>query len=77
MQKKLPSVVTKYFWGDDLNQLNWKDHQKYISQTLLEKGDSQSVAWLLKKKNKQQILKLLPLLKLSPKTLNFWQIYLS
>jgi hypothetical protein len=77
MPNSLPSSVTKYFWGDDLQELNWPVHKKYISQTLLDKGDLPSVKWLLNQVSGQEILDLLPSLKLSPKSRNFWQIYLS
>ena len=73
----LPPYVTKYFWGDDLSQLNWADHSKYITQTLLEKGDTPSIKWLFDLSKREQIKQLLPNLKLSPRSQNFWQIYLS
>jgi len=57
MKTSLPTNVTKYFWGDDLAQLSWEKHQKYIMQTLLEKGNQESISWLFSKMNKQNILK--------------------
>lgn len=77
MKSLLPVEITKYFWGDDLTQLSWENHQKYITQTLLEKGNQDSISWLFSKINKQNILEQLPELKLSPKSKNFWKIYLS
>ncbi|NCN87281.1 MAG: hypothetical protein COZ34_02290 [Candidatus Pacebacteria bacterium CG_4_10_14_3_um_filter_34_15] len=77
MKTSLPTNVTKYFWGDDLAQLSWEKHQKYIMQTLLEKGNQESISWLFSKMNKQNILKQILELKLSPKSKNFWKIYLS
>ena len=77
MPSSLPKAVSKYFWGDDLQELNWPVHKKYISKTLLDKGDLPSVKWLLNQVSGQEILDLLPSLKLSPKSRNFWQIYLS
>jgi hypothetical protein len=77
MTKTMPNQVKKYFWGDDLGQLNWNDHKKYIIQTLLDKGDSKSVSWLLKQAPKREILNILPSLKLSPRSYNFWKIYLA
>jgi hypothetical protein len=77
MTNNLPPQVTKYFWGDDLSQLNWQDHRRYITKTILEKGDSSSISWLFGKLNKKQILSQLSTLELSEKSRNFWQIYLS
>lgn len=77
MDFSLPKHIIKYFWGDDLSQLNWKQHQKYITKTLLEKGNQKAVSWLLKKAGKQKIINQLESLKLSQKSANFWQLYLS
>ncbi len=77
MDKQIfPDQVTKYFWGDDLSQLNWLHHKKYIIQTLLEKGDADSIAWLFQQSDKKEIKNMLPSLKLSQKSANFWNIYL-
>ena len=69
--------MKKYFWGDALRELNWGDHQKYIIQTLLEKGNEDAIHWLFKMTNRSEIKQLLPELKLSPKSANFWKIYLA
>lgn len=77
MANNIPAHVKKYFWGDNLNQLNWQKHKHYIAQTLLNKGDEKSISWLLEKINVDQLKKLIPQLKLNPKSKNFWKIYLS
>lgn len=76
MKNSLPKYVQKYFWGDDLSQLNWENNQKYISKTLLEKGDKKSVSWLLKKTGRKKIKEQIPQFNLDPKSENFWQLYL-
>lgn len=73
----IPSFVQKYFWGDDLSNLNWRDHKKYITQTILDRGDSNSVSWLFKKTSREELLQQIPKLRLSPKSRNFWSLYLS
>ena len=73
----LPGYVTRYFWGDNLAELSLKKHKKYITKTLLSKGDGLAAGWLLEILGKSQILKLLPTLKLDKKSDNFWKIYLS
>ena len=77
MKISLPDYVKKYFWGDDLSQLNWENHQNYISKTILEKGDQEAVSWLLKIADRRQLKRQLPQFKLDPKSNNFWNLYLQ
>lgn len=77
MQNSIPLHTQKYFWGDDLNQLNWKDHQSYIVQTLLEKGDVEAISWLFKQLSKETLREIAGQLKLSAKSRNFWDFYLA
>jgi len=77
MQSSLPENLKKYFWGDDFSELNWHDHKKYIVKTLLEKGDKAEIAWLFKQIGKKELFTLIPKIKLSKKSENFWIFYLS
>ena len=77
MNDQIPPQVTKYFWGDDLNELSWEKHRTYIIQTILEKGDRSAVEWLLNRADKYELAQILPSLKLGQLSANFWQIYLS
>ncbi len=77
MRAKLPKFITKFFWGDDLSQLNWEKNRSYITQTILEKGDQQATKWLLNNSSKKQLRAKLPSLKLTIKSRNFWRLYLS
>lgn len=76
MSGQLPPQVVKYFWGDDLQELSWPVHQAYITQTILEKDDLPAIKWLLQQSDRAAIKKQLSQLKLSPKSANFWQMYL-
>ena len=76
-KNSLPKYVRKYFWGDNLKQLNWDKHQQYIIKTILEKGDRKSVKWIFSHLTKQRLKKSLPKFKLSLKSKNFWNLYLS
>lgn len=71
---QLPKFITKYFWGDDTKELSLEKHKKYITDTILERGDTRAVRWLTKKVPKKQIKKNLSK-KLSPKSRNFWNLY--
>lgn len=77
MKNSLPKTLNKFFWGDNLDELNWQDHRKYITQTLLEKGDREAISWLLSVVDRSKLLEQLPEFKLSLKSNNFWKIYLS
>lgn len=77
MKSKFPHYISQLFWGDDLSQLDWTKHQAYITQTILEKGNSAAAKWLLKKSKPKLIKDQLSTLKLSHKSRNFWKLYLS
>jgi hypothetical protein len=73
----IPDYVTKYFWGDNLAELSWEKHQKYITETLLNRGNTEAVSWLLGKVDRNRLASDLSMYKLNPKSANFWRIYLS
>jgi hypothetical protein len=73
----LPDYVTKYFWGDDLNELSWEKHQKYVTETILNRGNTEAVNWLFGKVDKNRLMGDLGKYKLNPKSANFWRIYLA
>ncbi len=77
MSYALPDQINKYFWGDDLTELEWPKHKKYIIQTLLDKGNTDALQWLFSRTNREEVKRLLPSLRLSSKSDNFWRIYLS
>jgi hypothetical protein len=77
MKTQLPTQLHSYFWGDNLAELDWSKHRKYITQTLLDKGNGAALNWLFKHITRDELLGLLPQLKLQPKSRNFWGIYLS
>lgn len=64
--------VTKLFWGDDLQELSWEKHQRYITQTILEQGNEVAVEWLLSLTPSHTLGAQLPTLRLSEKTHQFW-----
>jgi hypothetical protein len=70
----LPKFITKYFWGDDTKELSIKRHKKYISSTILEKGDLKAFRWLTSKVSQKQLKKVVAKLK-NPKSKNFWRLY--
>lgn len=77
MSTRLPNEITRYFWGDTIQQLSWTHHRKYIVQTVLNRGDSKAIQWLLHHSSRSELLQLLPSLHLDEKSRNFWQLYLT
>lgn len=73
----IPPYVQQYFWGDNLQDLSWNVHKRYIMQTLLDKGDTKAISWLFEQTTKENIRRSLSSLRLSQKSYNFWNIYLS
>ncbi len=73
---KLPKFVSKLFWGDDPNSLSYSKHKKYISQTIMQKGNLKATSWLLKKQSKKNLKKNITS-KMDKKSKNFWNLYLS
>ena len=72
----LPKHVQRYFWGDDLGELDWQKHRRYIINTILEHGDLPAIRWLLRQVSRRELARWLPKMKLSPKSANFWRWYL-
>jgi len=75
--KPFPNYVNKYFWGDDLSGLSLENNENYILQTILNIGDQRAVKWLLLFRDRSFIKKKLSVLKLTPQSANFWNMYLS
>ena len=75
--QQIPTFVLKYFWGDNLNELGLQKNSTYMIQTLLEKGDQKAIRWLFSTIGPNIIKKTLPLIKLSKKSENFWNVYLT
>lgn len=74
---QLPEFITRYFWGDDLKQLDFSKNKKYILQTLLERGNQKAIQWLFSILDRDSLKSMLPTLKLTKKSAHFWNIYLA
>lgn len=73
-RKDLPDYVKKYFWGDDLSELDWQKHEDYVAKTLLERGDIREVKWLLSRLGKRELKRRLKGYGLSKKSESFWRL---
>jgi len=77
VNQPIPAYIRQYFWGDNLSQLSLEKNQKYILETLLEKGNSDALHWLFLNVDKQTIVDHLPELRLDKKSKHFWNIYFA
>jgi hypothetical protein len=77
IDKPIPDYILKYFWGDNLNELDLQKNKIYIVQTLLEKGDQKAINWLFSNLDSIEVKKTLSSLRLSKKSEHFWNFYLS
>lgn len=76
--KKLPKFLKKYFWDVDFEKLIFSEYKNFILKCLLERGDLKAINWLSTYYTKEDIKNLILTLKdLSPKTANFWALYLG
>lgn len=75
-QNALPSSFARYFWGDDITRLDSLKHKRYILTTLLEHGDTEAIRWLVTTYGKGPVKEILPTLRLSTKSSNFWHHHL-
>jgi hypothetical protein len=74
---QFPEFITRYFWGDNLQQLDFSKNKKYILQTLLERGNQKAIQWLFSTLDRGSIKSMLREIKLSKKSAHFWNIYLA
>ncbi len=74
--KNVPSFVEKYLWDVKVDSLDINKHSGFVIERVLEYGDTESFAWLIKTYEKENILDVLKKSKrISPKTGNFYAIY--
>ena len=73
----IPKYIQKYFWGDSIEDIDTNVHFRYISQTILEKGNIDSLHWLFRLYPAKLIETEIPHLKLSKKSSNYWKLYFS
>ena len=65
--------IQKYFWDIDPKKAAPKKHPRYYSARILEKGDKRAVDWLFRVFGKKRVKRMLPGIKLSPKSANYWR----
>lgn len=72
----LPTAFNKYFWDVSLDNIDLQKNSSYIAERLLEYGDFEEVAWLLKTYGKEFIKKVIEKSRnLSFKSVNYYSLY--
>ncbi|NQU99872.1 MAG: hypothetical protein HQ538_03990 [Parcubacteria group bacterium] len=75
---KLPSFLKKYFWNVDFTKLDLEKDSFFVINRILEYGDIKGLCWLFKKVKRKQIEEvIMKSRELSPKTANFWALFLN
>lgn len=74
----LPDFTKKYFWDVDLKTLNVSEKSLFVIQRLLDKGDKESVSWVLHNFDRATIKKAFTTLRdFNPKVGYFWKLFLN
>lgn len=78
MPTSLPAKFHTFFWDIDAKSLNPSEKNLFVIQRLLDKGDTESVSWILQNYDRETIKKAFTSLRdFSPKIGRFWQLYLN
>jgi len=73
----LSAHIRGYFWDINPDTASPKKHPKYYMTRILEAGDKKAINWLLRMFGKNKVKKLLPTLRLSDRSTNYWRYYFS
>jgi hypothetical protein len=75
---QIPEFLRSYFWDVNFDLLDFKKSKIFILKRVLDRGDSKALSWMRKNYTNQEIKKLLLTTRdLSPKTANFWALFLG
>ena len=71
--KRLPDFLKEYFLDVDIEKINLEKASFFVTERLLEYGDSREIRWVFKVYGKKIIKKVIMIsINISPKTGNFW-----
>jgi len=72
---QLPSSLKSYFWDVNLEDLNSKQHSRFIIERILEYGDQEAVKWVQENYERERIEEVIKNShKLSRKSANYWAL---
>ena len=74
----LPAAFNKYFWDVRPDNIDPSKNSLFVIQRLLDKGDRESVSWVLGNFDQETIKKTFTTLRdYSPKVAYFWKLFLN
>lgn len=74
----LPSNLNKFFWDVEPKNIDPSKNPLFVIQRLLDKGDRESVSWVLENFNQETIRRTFTTLRdYSPKVAYFWKLFLD
>ena len=73
----LDTNIRRYFWDIDPDNADPKKHPKYYVSRILEFGNKKAINWLFRMFGRDKVKKLLPTLRLSERSTNYWHYYFS
>jgi hypothetical protein len=73
----LSTQIRGYFWDINPDTASPKKHPRYYITRILEEGNKRAVHWLFRMFGKSKVMNLLPTLRLSDKSANYWRYYFS
>ncbi|KKQ28307.1 MAG: hypothetical protein UU14_C0045G0008 [Candidatus Roizmanbacteria bacterium GW2011_GWB1_40_7] len=75
---QLPESLRSYFWDVKFEDLDLKKSRTFILKRVLDRGNTKALSWLRQNYTNQEIEKLLLTSRdISPKTANFWSLFLG
>lgn len=77
-QTRLPEFLRPYFWDVKFADLDFKKSRTFILKRVLDRGNTKALGWMRQNYTNQEIEKLLLTTRdISPKTANFWALFLN
>ncbi|MDP2649513.1 MAG: hypothetical protein Q8P10_01580 [bacterium] len=75
---QLPEYLRAYFWDVKFDLLDFKKSKIFILKRILDRGNTKTLGWMRQNYTNQEIEKLLLTTRdISPKTANFWALFLG
>ena len=73
-----PEFLRSYFWDVKFDLLDFRKSRTFILKRVLDRGNTKALSWIRQNYTNQEIKKLLLTTRdISPKTANFWAIFLG
>jgi hypothetical protein len=71
----LPDPISNYFWDINTDTASPRKHPRYYMTRILEIGNKRAIRWLLRVFGRKKIREVLPTLRLSSRSANYWHYY--